>query len=136
MRKLALPFLLLPLALAACGEEGGGAGLGDKVPVDPAYFANQLFECGEPGVPPSCPPFSCEVDQEGRVVSCDSVCNDRELFDCTVFMPRPETPVGLDFCVPTECVVNENGSPECSDDCSEDDVTCYIMTQFRLACGA
>lgn len=135
MRKLALPFLLLPLALAACGEDGGGAGLGDLVQADPAFFENQVFECGTEGVPPACPPFTCEVDGEGRVSNCDNVCNETEnLFNCTAFVFTG--PVGLDLCVPRECIVGEDGRTQCSEgDCAEDDITCYFMDPFRAACG-
>jgi hypothetical protein len=135
VRKLALPLVLLPLALAACGEDGGGAGLGDLVQADPAYFENQVFECGDPKVPPSCPPFTCEVDEEGRVSDCVSQCAPAgDNYDCTVFLFTG--PEGLDLCVPLECVADEEGRVQCSTECAPDDITCYFMDPFRVTCGS
>lgn len=135
VRKLALPFLSLSLFLAACGDEGGGAGLENLVPADPAYFANQQFVCSpNPTAPPACPPFSCEVDVDGAVSACDAACNTSDdLLYCTAFVFTG--PLGLDLCVPSQCTVALDGSTECTDDCAEDDLTCYVMDLFQSTCS-
>ncbi len=136
VRKLVLPFALVPLFLAACGDEGGGAGLdGNLLPVDPAYFATQQFECAAPGEFPSCPPSFCQVDINGNVQkgACENACNTSsgDFYYCTAF----EGPTGIDICVPTWCDVTADGTTQCLDDCAEDDVTCYGMELFETTCS-
>lgn len=136
VRKLALPLLALPLVLAACGDEGGGAGLGNLVSADPGYFAGQRFECtANPVAQPNCPPYSCEVDVDGNVSACDQDCNTTpgDLRFCTAFVFTG--PEGLDLCVPSQCTVAVDGTTSCVDDCADDDITCYLMDLFEASCS-
>lgn len=135
VRKLALPLLAIPLVLAACDGGGGGAeNGGNLVPADPAYFDGQVFQCGNPGEPPTCPPGVCDVDVNGAVSGCDGVCNTSGAFtNCTAF--NFTGPQGLDLCVPSQCTVEMDGTTGCTQDCAEDDVTCYVMDLFESTCG-
>lgn len=135
VRKLALPLLALPLLLAACGDTGGGGDTGNLIPADPSYFDDQRFGCAPSSTRISCPPFSCEVDVNGVVSNCDDACNTTspDLQYCTVFAFTG--PAGLDLCVPSQCEVRTDGSTQCTDDCADDDVTCYVMDLFEAACG-
>lgn len=131
VRKLVHPLLALPLLLAACGEDGGGGGLGNLVQADRTYFDGQSFVCAQnPTAPDNCPPFSCEVDINGVVYDCDESCDSS---GCTNFVFMG--PEGLDLCVPSLCEVGIDGSAQCTVDCAEDDITCYVMDLFETSCG-
>ncbi|WP_373048152.1 hypothetical protein [Vulgatibacter sp.] len=126
MRRL-LPLLpSLLLVLAACGEDPFGQGNGDLV-ADPGYFQSQVFDCDESNDIPSCPPYTCSVDEYGTVVDC---ADDRCAYDN--FSTAFEGPEGVDLCVPPMCTVSdENAPPECEPGCAEDDVTIYV---FKYSC--
>ena len=125
MNRLLRPLSLLATALlfAACGDlDGFGA---DTLEADPLYFADQIFDC-DPATPaPSCPPFRCSVDEEGRGYDCtDDRCAVGH--DSTAFVF--EGPPGVDLCVPEVCHVEAEGVPAvCEPGCAPDDVTTYLM---------
>lgn len=122
-RILLLPTVAL-LALAACGE------LDDElVHADPGFFAAQRFDCDPETATPSCPPFTCAVDETGRVFDCTESCS-FDHGDSTSFEFRG--PVGVDLCVPPVCTVEkENTAPRCEPGCSDDDTTLYV---FAYSC--
>lgn len=123
-RNLLLLAATTLLTLAACGDETG-FGIGtDKIEADPLYFADQIFDCDDSTATPSCPPYSCAVDDSGRVSDCKQGCafeNDSTAFE---FVGTS----GRDLCVPPVCTITaENVPPTCDPGCAEDDVTLYLF---------
>lgn len=122
--KRPLLFVLPLLAAASCGEDLGG----DVVDVDPAFFDSMVFDCDPETEAPECPPFSCAVDGNGTVVSCESGCqlDPSSSFHRLAF--EFQGPEGVDLCAPRECFVAErNEPPVCTTDCAEDDVTSFTF---------
>jgi hypothetical protein len=106
----------------SCGE-------GATVDVDPAFFEAMRFDC-DPRTEdvPSCPPFSCEVNEDGSIASCDESCEldpgSRTISISFAFLG----PEGVDLCAPAQCTVGaQNEAPRCDPECSPDDVTTFIF---------
>lgn len=113
--------LALALGLTGCGDLFEG---GERVFVDPAYFANQRFSCDPQTGERECPPFTCQVDVSGAVLEpCPKGCDRNNV---TAFeLVGPE---GFDLCAPPRCIVRgENQAPECEPGCSDDDTTLYLF---------
>lgn len=120
LHRSALWLALFTTALAGCGDLVDG----DLVVADPAYFANQRFACDPRTGIRECPPFACQVDQNGSVVDCDQGCDVKN--NVTAF--ELQAPTGFDLCVPRRCTVpGENQAPECEPGCSDDDTTLYVF---------
>lgn len=125
-RQLSVPSALLLLLLAACGETGFGVDE-DTLEADPLYFADQVFDCDDSTPTPSCPPYSCTVDDQGRISNCVDGCGYGNYSTAFEFVGR----TGKDLCVPPVCTVSaENVPPDCEPGCAEDDVTVYLFA-FR-----